>query len=362
MRIVINCRSILLKNRTGIGRYTYHLLDQLGAIDPKNEYCLYARKDLFDFKRKLPQFNYPNFKKLIDILQRPVPLGDVYHVPCPADIDHFEGKVVVTIHDLIYKTYPQSHTQETIDLSERAMQGIVKRADKIICISESTRNDLHRFFDYPKENSCVVLNGVDHSIFYPLQDPGAAKSFLSAQGISGEFLLFVGTIEPRKNLMGLLEAMALLKHPLPLVVVGMKGWMTEDIIPKIKQLGLEGRVIFTGFISDAELNMLYNTCKAFVFPSFYEGFGFPIVEAFAAGACVIASFVSSCGEIAEDAAVLINPNSPAHIAQAIDSVLGDSALNAAYKAKGLRRGQEFSFRRTAKDTLSIYQTLGGREC
>ena len=125
---------------------------------------------------------------------------------------------------------------------------------------------------------------------------------------------------------------------------------------------MEGRVIFTGFISDAELNLLYNTCTAFIFPSFYEGFGFPIVEAFSAGACVIASSVSSCGEIAGDAAILIDPGSPAQIAQAVDRVLEDPALNAAYRAKGQRCAGRFSFRQTAQDTLSVYEEVGGKGC
>lgn len=362
MRIVVNCRSIMLANRTGIGRYTYHLLDQLGVIDPKNKYLLYAPKKIFDLKRKLPKFNYPNFTRSISRFGVKVPKGDVYHVPSPSDIERFDGKVLVTVHDMVYKTYPESHTQQTIEMTEKLMEGIIKRADGIICISESTRTDFHRFFDYPQEKSKVVLNGVDHAIFYPLQGPSSAKAFRSDKGIPDEFLLFVGTIEPRKNLSGLLEAMALLKQKVPLVVVGMKGWMTEDIAPKIKVLGLEGRVIFTGFISDAELNLLYNMCTAFVFPSFYEGFGFPIVEAFAAGACVVCSSVSSCGEIARDAAVLIDPHDPVAMAQVLDGLLGDKALIAAYKAKGLRRGGDFSFKKTAQGTLGVYQALGETRC
>ena len=150
MRIAINCRSILLSQRTGIGRYTYHLLDSLGKIDHANEYILHAPKRLFDFKRRLPDFSrYKNFKRRIDYFHRGVGKSDIYHLPCPDAIGPHSGKLVVTIHDLIYKTYPQSHTPQTIELTEKYMQAIAAKADKIICISENTRRDLHSFFEYP---------------------------------------------------------------------------------------------------------------------------------------------------------------------------------------------------------------------
>ena len=306
MRIAVNCRSVLLSNRTGIGRYTYHLLDALGGIDPINGYVLYAPKRLFDVKRQIPFFPYRNFKASYDYFHGGPPAADVYHVPCPDNLVRFDGKLVATIHDLIYQTYPQGHTRQTIAMTHHFMEQTVKRADKIICASESTRRDLHAFFDFPKEKSCTILNGVDHRIFYPLQDKREALSFLKECGMEPGFILFVGTIEPRKNLPGLLEAMGRVKAegraPPVLVVAGMSGWMGEQTAPMVRRLGLERRVIFTGYVSDEQLNMLYNTCGVFVFPSFYEGFGFPILEAFCAGAAVVVSKTSSCLEIAGDAA------------------------------------------------------------
>ena len=183
MRIAINCRSILLNQRTGIGRYTYHLLDNLGKIDHANEYILHAPKRLFDFKRRLPDFSrYKNFKNRVDYLHRGIGKSDIYHLPCPDDIGPFSGSLIVTIHDLIYKTYPQGHTPQTIELTEKYMQGIASKADKIICISENTRRDLHSFLDIPLERSCVVYNGVDHafSILYPVRN-----AFMRQAGLRG---------------------------------------------------------------------------------------------------------------------------------------------------------------------------------
>ena len=139
MRIAINARSILLSKRTGIGRYTYHLLDYLGKIDTANQYLLHAPKSLFDFKRRIPNFSrYKNFKNHLDFFRCGVGATDIYHLPCPDRIGPYQGKLVVTIHDLIHRTYPQSQTPQTTELTEKYIQDIVHKADKIICISEKS--------------------------------------------------------------------------------------------------------------------------------------------------------------------------------------------------------------------------------
>jgi len=365
MRITINSRSILLPQRTGIGRYTYHLLDCLGKIDQANEYILHEPKRLFDFKRRLPDFSrYKNFKGRVDYFRWGVGKSDVYHLPCPDNIGPYKGKLVVTIHDLIHRTYPQSQTPQATQLTEKYMQAIALKADGIICISQNTRRDLHAFFDIPFEKTQVVYNGVDHQIFYPLSTQErlhAANSFKEI-GIDKPFVLYVGTIEPRKNLTGLLESFALLKlkkvfHG-QLVVAGMKGWMMENIAALIKELGLDQEVVLTGHVSDAQLCQLYNLAEVFVFPSFYEGFGFPILEAFCCGAAVIASQTSSCAEIASNAALTINPKDTKAMADAMGRVLTEKNLKESLQKAGLKRAMEFSFERMAQETLAVYQRFG----
>jgi glycosyltransferase involved in cell wall biosynthesis len=364
MRIAINTRSILLERPTGIGRYTYHLLDSLGKVDPVNAYILHAPKRRFDFKRRLPDFSrYHNFEPCLDhSCQGPGP-SDIYHMASPDAIGPHEGKLVVTVHDMIYKTYPQGHSPQTIELSEKNMQAIAAKAAKIICISEQTRRDLHAFLDLPVERSCVVHNGVDHNLFYPLADHErlGARRQLKSLGIDKPYILYVGTIEPRKNLTGLLESFAILKSknifPGVLVVAGMKGWMVENINDLIKKLGLKSHVIFTGFITDGQLRTIYSMAEAFVFPSFYEGFGFPILEAFSCGTAVITSSTSSCAEIAGEAAVLIDPSNPTAIAAAMEQVLTDKNVRDGLRAAGLKRAAEFSFEKTAHGTLDVYQGL-----
>ena len=364
MRIAINCRSILLSQRTGIGRYTYHLLDSLGQIDHVNEYVLHAPKRLFDFKRRLPNFSrYKNFKNRIDCFRRGIGKSDIYHLPSPDVIGPYSGKLIVTIHDLIYRTYAQGHTPQAIELTEKYMQAIAAKADKIICVSENTRRDLHSLFNIPPEKTCVVYNGVDHHLFYPLspQERLNAASQLKELGIDKPYILYVGTIEPRKNLAGLLESFALLKLKKvfqgQLVVAGMKGWMQERTGELIKKLEIDRDVIFTGFINDGQLRQFYNMAQVFVFPSFYEGFGFPILEAFCCGAAVITSKTSSCAEIAAEAALTIDPKDIKAIAQAIEQVLADKTLKESLRQAGLKRAQEFSFAAAARQTLAVYQGL-----
>ncbi len=369
MRIAINCRSILTRKPTGIGRYTFELIQYLKRIDQTNQYSLYARLRFIDFKRRFPRIGNKNFSPKLDHFnagpQKILGKIDVYHAPSPELLSVQNCKVVVTVHDLIYRAFPQGHTPETIAMTDRQFKDIVARADKIICTSEHTQKDLHHFFSLPPERSCVVYQGVDQDVFYRIEQKEllAAEHFFKKNGIVLPYLLFVGTIEPRKNLVHLLKAFALLleqkKFSGQLVVVGMKGWMTEGLKQMIEDLKLGSKVVFMGFVSDDELRVLYNKAEVFVFPSFYEGFGFPIVEAMSCGAPVVTSKTSSCAEVAGDAALTVDPHSPEGIARAVGRILQDGLVRNALIEKGLKRSQEFSFLETAKKTLKVYQEVCG---
>ena len=181
-------------------------------------------------------------------------------------------------------------------------------------------------------------------------------------GVESPYILFVGTIEPRKNLVSLLKAFSILKKNNKfygkLVVVGMKGWMMEDLDQQIKFLGIGKDCVFLGHVKDQELRELYNMTEVFVFPSFYEGFGFPIVEAMSCGAAVVASRVSSCKEVAADAAQLIDPHNPEDIYSSIVEILDNRELSNNLKHKALERAGYFSFKNTAEQTLEFYQKIG----
>ncbi|MDP8265788.1 MAG: glycosyltransferase family 1 protein [Candidatus Aceula meridiana] len=368
MRIAINCRSFSKKNYTGIGRYAFNLVDCLAKMDKENEYYLYARKSgFFDFKRKLPQFSAKNFYRQIDYSGKGLgPLlkkVDLYHSPSLDFLPETETKIVVTVHDLIYKACSNVHTPDSLEIFESQFQQITAKAAKVICCSENTRKDLHRFFSIDENKTCVVYNGVDKSQFYPLSDEEKkqAASLLGKKGIEGPFILFVGTVEPRKNLKNLIKAFKDLKKKKKfsgkLVVCGMKGWMTKDIEEEIRKENLSDDILRLGYVSNLELRCLYNLAEVFVFSSFYEGFGFPILEAFSCGCAVVTSNTSSCVEIASDAALTVSPSSWEEIARGIEKIREDGQFKSALQQKALKRADDFSFAKTAQQTLNVYQEV-----
>lgn len=372
MRIAINCRSFLNKNYTGIGRYTSQLIQSLGEIDQENQYLLYTPKRFFSPRKRFPSIPARNFFLKIDRFSRGVDktVGamDLYHSPSPEAWLNLNGaKVIVTVHDLIFKTYPQGHTASTIAVAQEQFRDIVEKAAKIICCSQSTLDDLNHYFKVEAKKTALIYQGVNQKDFYPIDEKEGklAEKTIRSKGIDCPFILFVGTIEPRKNLRNLLAAFSLLKNKKvfdgKLVLIGMQGWMSEDLAGFVGKLGIKEDVAFTGFLSNEELRHFYNKAGVFVFPSFYEGFGFPIVEAFSCGAPVVTSNVSSCPEIASDAALKVDPNSPENIAQAIERILEDSVLRNELRAKGLKRAAQFTFLNTARQTLKVYQEVYGVE-
>ena len=368
MRIAINCRSFLNKNYTGIGRYTSQLIQSLSEIDQTNQYLLYTPKRFFSPQKKFPRIPARNFFLKIDRFSRGVDktvgMMDLYHSPSPETLPHLNAtKIVVTVHDLIFKTYPQGHTPSAIAAAEDQFRGILEKAAKIICCSQSTLNDLHHYFKIDPKKTDLIYQGVNQNDFYPLdeKEEKLAEQTIRSKGIECPYILFVGTIEPRKNLRNLLAAFSFLKNGKKflgkLALIGMQGWMSDDLGGLVNQLGIQEDVVFTGFLSNQELRYFYNKAQAFVFPSFYEGFGFPIAEAFSCGAPVVTSNVSSCPEIASDAALKVDPSSPEEIAQAIHRILEDTVLRNELKEKGFRRAQQFTFLNTARETLKVYEEV-----
>lgn len=365
MHIAINCRSFSKQQFTGIGRYTSSLIESLSQIDAANRYSLYTTRGWARVRSKIAREGGRNFSVRFDWLKRGMARTlksvDVYHAPGPEISPDLGAKLVVTVHDVIYKTYPQGHTQETLALSDAQFRFLTSRASRIICSSSSTLSDVQKYFPETAGKACYIYQGVDKNIFYPLagEKREAARGAIRQKGIDGPFILFVGTIEPRKNLKGLLEAYAQLKQKKlfggKLVVVGMAGWKSEDLPQWVEQLGIKQDVLFLGFVHDEELRALYNLAEVFVFPAFYEGFGYPILEAFNCGAAVVTSDVSSCPELAGSAALTVSPESPGKIAEAVAKIIHDGTLKNILRQRALRRAQEFDNLKTAQKTLAVYQ-------
>ena len=211
---------------------------------------------------------------------------------------------VVTVHDLAFLRYPEQYP----GLKQRYLSALTRRsvlhADRVLAVSENTRNDILMYYPVNPDRVLSVPNGVDPSL-HPLTEFGRLMEFRQRHALPAEFLLFLGTLQPRKNLIGLLRAWARLdkNERLPLVVVGAQGWMYEPIYDEARSLGVAGEVIFKGFAEPSDLIYWYNAATVFIYPSLYEGFGMPVLEAMACGIPVIAANTSSIPEVAGDAAL-----------------------------------------------------------
>jgi glycosyltransferase involved in cell wall biosynthesis len=203
----------------------------------------------------------------------------------------------------------------------------------------------------------VVYPGYDAERFRPASS-GAIAAIRARYGLPADYVLFVGTIQPRKNIDRLLEAMARLEQPVPLVVAGRRGWLFEPILRRGEELDLRDRVMFLDYVAADDLPALMSGARCFVLPALHEGFGFPVVEAMACGTPVVCSNTTSLMEVAGDAALLIDPLDVAALAEAIARVLRDDELRAKMRQKGLARTQRFSWDRCARETMTVLERVG----
>ncbi len=264
--------------------------------------------------------------------------------PCPT---------VITVYDLSFLHFPERFPPlQRYYLSSQTRRSC-RRAKRIITISQSSRQDVHHFFDVPLSRIDVVVPGVD-AVYRPLAET-AVSAFRANHGLE-RFVLHVGTLQPRKNISVLIEAMARLEDPeVKLVLVGGKGWLYDDIFRQVQTLGLIERVIFTGYVPDDELPLWYNAAELLVFPSLYEGFGLPILEAMACGTPVIASNSSSIPEAVGEAGMLFAPSDVESLVNQMTAVLTNSDLQNKLCQQGLQHAQTFSWARAGLATAKIYR-------
>ena len=358
--------------QTGVGRQLHGLLAGLQQIDRDNDYTVYG-----DPRQPIP-LAAPNFRPYpvrasVDSRLRnhlftafALPLlaarqgMQVVHIPNTMPLVIRRRPAIVTIFDLTEYALPERvYGRRRHAYRRLANRLAARRANTIITTSANTRADLLRYLDVPSAKIRVIYPGLDHDRFRPLAlSPGRRARLNQTYGLTDRFLLYVGKIQPRKNLGRLLQAFGQLRRTygdLHLVLAGRRGWMHTDIDRAVERLDLAGAVHFTGFVADADLPALYNLAEMLVFPSLYEGFGFPVLEAMACGTPVVTSATSSLGEVAGDAAHCVNPSEAGEIAAAIETVLRDRDGREALVQKGFGRAREFTWQRCATETLACYQ-------
>lgn len=276
-------------------------------------------------------------------------------------LPHFRRTCAVfTLHDLIFRFFPEVHLPLNRWFLTLMMPRFLQAADAVIAVSECTKQDAVRCYGIPEAKIHVIYEGVN-THFRPVEDPNHLAAVRRRYGLADRYLLYVGTIEPRKNLLTLFEAVRVADlNDVQLVIVGKKGWLYGPTFEAVRRMGLEDRVLFTGFVPDVDLPGLYQAAEAFVFPSLYEGFGLPVLEAMACGTPVVCSAAASLPEVAGQAALLVPPKEVSAWATALASLLSDATLRAELSQRGLRQAARFSWEKAAHQTRQVYRQVYAR--
>lgn len=352
--------------------YIRGLIRALAEIDDRNRYTIYlaeagaaaewrdgfaSRHTNFEIRllpKPTPLVRVPLFLAY-ELRRRPV---DVLHVQYTAP-PFCRVPVVATIHDLAFEHMPETFTRRGSFQLKLTVRRTAQRAVRIATVSEYSRQDLLRTYHLPPEKVAVTYNGVD-SHFTAKTGPNETADVRQRFGISRDYLLAVGSLQPRKNLVRLIRAYAKLRtenqnFSPQLVIVGRKLWLADEIFAEVRRQTWAEDVILTGYASDEDLPKLYRQAAAFVYPSLFEGFGLPPVEAMACGTPVITSDVSSLPEITGEAALLVDPLDQAAIESALLEILNDQSLRARLKEQGIEQAKKFTWRAAAERTLQLYQ-------
>lgn len=362
MIIGFDASRAFIKDRTGTENYSYQLLLALSKIDRKNSYLVYgpfisdaiASTMKFAGNFKFTYISWPKFwtqgglalqtfKDRLDVLFIPAHTVPLIHQP--------GLKTVVTVHDLGSEYLPGMHQLKQRLYLEFMQRHQLKNATKIIAVSKATKKDLVKRIGIKPSKIGVVYEGYNSKLLKPTKIDTKVDSLMP-------YFLFVGTVQPRKNLERVIQAFARYSQPLApsLIIAGQRGWLSDDIYQLPKILGIENRVKFLGYVPDKKLPALYSGAEAFVFPSLFEGFGLPILEAQACGCAVLTSNVSSMPEVAGKAAVLVDPYSVEAILKGILRLRSGQVREKLIKL-GFENIKRFSWEKTAKETLKVLEAI-----
>ncbi len=372
MIIGIDGNEANVTERVGVSEFAYELLTEfvrLSANDKKFEVFL-KNKPVEDFPNTSKLMKYRVFgpKKLWTQFALPVhlffqrPKSDVFFSPSHYAPRFSPCPTVISIMDVAYSHFPQLFAKKDLYQLEQWTKYSVKKAKKIITISEASKRDILKLYNLPQDRISVVYPGIKFMQdltphVYPIQE------LQRKYGINEHYLLFVGTLQPRKNITRLIEAFSNLEetknHSLQLVIIGKKGWLYEEILAAPKKFAIEKDVKFLDFVPNEDLPLFYKHAKCFVWPCLYEGFGLPILEAMKYDCPVITSNVSSMPEAGGDAALYVTPTDTQDIIKKIKMVLEDGELRKSMIEKGRKQVKKFSWEKAAQETIKILEEVGG---
>ncbi len=364
--------------------YTLNLLRNIFETNKENEYILFfnsfrpAKADFSWLKKyenvKLKKFNYPN--KLLNFLFWYFAWPKIDQMIGGADLIFMPNiifgsvskktRLIVTVHDLSFERYP-----ETFSVKRRFWhifinpKKICERADKIITVSESSKNDIMDLYGITAKKIKVIYSGVSDRFKAISRNDGNLIRVKEKYQLPYKFILYLGTIEPRKNIKGIIRAYGQLRKDVAgdeklkelldykLVIAGSVGWLSVKIFSEIEKSEFRDNIKVINFVDDVDKEFVFNLASLFIYPSFFEGFGFPVLEAMSCGVPVVTSNSSSLPEIAGDAAILVDPDKPQEICDAMKDVLINGELRSKLIERGLVRSKEFSWQKTARLTLGV---------
>lgn len=362
----------------GIGRYTRELIHALVDEAPNFSYKLFSARPpaVMPVDNPLPH--------RANVINRPAPFEEHwlyriwYRLRLPLPVQAFTGPIdlfhspdfvlppvrghiptILTVHDLSFVHYPTTFPSRLVDYLNRVVPWSVSRAGHVLADSSSTRRDLQEIWRVPSDKITVLYSGVNER-FKPVTDPYELEAVRARHKLSAPYVLAVGTVQPRKNYEFLVRAFRLVaeRHPHQLIIAGGKGWLDEDLPLEIVRQGLQDRVRLAGFVDDADLPALYTMAELLVFPSLYEGFGLPLLEAMACGTPVISSNASSLPEVAQgDSAILLPPDDESAWTAAMLDLISDVDLRSRLAAAGYRQSAQFSWRAAARQLAALYDEL-----
>ncbi|HSQ26905.1 MAG TPA: glycosyltransferase family 1 protein [Anaerolineales bacterium] len=371
MRIGIDATA-LPPEPVGAGNYIIHLVRALASLDSDDEWVIFAQEharnligvpacDRLEWRlipdqspaRRLAweQARFPSIiqESRLELLHSP-------HYTRPVRLSCAS---VVTLHDMTFFLYPQLHTRIKRLFFPRMIRYSARHADALITISDHTRRDAIRILHIPEDKITSIPLGI-HPDFHPIQDQHALDICREKYRLPQTFILYVGLVEPRKNLPVLFEAYQQLLQrcqPPPLVIAGRMGWGVEQVMQQVKQLGLQDKLIFPGYVDASDLPQVYNLAQVFVYPSRYEGFGFPPLEAMACGTPTITSAVSAMLDHVGQAAVLVEPDNPQALSAAIFGLLTQPEKCKRLALAGPQQAARFTWAETARQTRALYQKV-----
>lgn len=370
MRIGVDYTAAV-RQKAGIGRYARELFKHLGKIDQQNFYILMVPRDaaLHPLPSNFRYLRLPFSERLMYIfwqrLRVPIPVEAftgplrLFHSPDFVLPPLALTPSILTIHDLSFLKLPECFTSNLLRYLSQAVPRSIKKADFILADSGNTRKDLLELMGVPLDKIEILYAGVGENF-----KPSNGEKARTRYGLPQRFILSLGTLEPRKNFPRLIRAFAMLKenlkpgNDLKLVIAGRKGWLFEVIFRAVEECGLEGEVIFPGYVEEEDLPSLYSAAELFVYPSLYEGFGLPPLEAMACGVPVVASEAPPLPEVLGDAALFFSPYNVEAMASAMEKALLDKELRRKLREKGFTQSSIFSWDKSARKLLEIYRRLG----